>query len=852
MKLISCYIEGYGSIEKKEYFFGEGITAFCQENGTGKTTLASFIKAMFYGLKGYTKSSTEFCDREHFYPFKGGKFGGSLTFEKEGKTYKIERFFGEKSTTGDTLKVYLGGDLTDELGEDIGRAVFGVDEASFLRTLFIGAEEIEIKSTSSINAKLGSFLQGMDEETGYDNALKKLDDTRKKYQPDRRSRNSTELIPCLEKQIEELKNEIDNAKTIHGALQYKYERLAQLKEEIDTLNAQIVTAQKDNERRKAYEHYESITAGIAEKEKRAAEIYARYPVGLPTEEETLAVNGCLMKEKETLAAANSVEFSVKDSEKLARLEESFARGVPTETEILEAEKEIDCLKALQTEISIAQAKTPTAKEKELSQKFLHECPTEAQISEIAGKVEAYKQAKKEYDEMPSEVVGASVPEKKEGTKTSPLIAVFAAILCGISAIFFGSGKTAIGIGFLAVGAVLLLASVAFSNKSNSSNAGTVYALNPEKQRKEREVLELEYAVKASLTRYGYHSDNGVVYDFAELQKDAKEYRQFVAGEKEREGLLAQKLAKKEEIENKLTAFFRAYGLSGNTYIKLLSDLRGMVSEYFSLRDRKNTQATKQAELNKTLEEVRTKIEAYKRKYRLTELRVNDVLEDTREYQRLRVEIDREKAAAAAYKEKENLDETPTGEKVELGDLQLLLTEKQNERSKLEREIEADETEADKVYEKDAKLFELEEKLKEYKQRHKLLKAARELLESADGKLKDKYVKPIKDEFLAYAEILEKTLGERVVMNKNFEISFERDGEQRSEKHLSAGQRSICALCFRLALIKNMYKDNMPFLILDDPFVALDKTHMEKVKGLLQALSQDLQMVYFTCHDSRSI
>ena len=90
------------------------------------------------------------------------------------------------------------------------------------------------------------------------------------------------------------------------------------------------------------------------------------------------------------------------------------------------------------------------------------------------------------------------------------------------------------------------------------------------------------------------------------------------------------------------------------------------------------------------------------------------------------------------------------------------------------------------------------------------------------------------------------------MNKNFEISFERDGEQRSEKHLSAGQRSICALCFRLALIKNMYKDNMTFLILDDPFVALDKTHMEKVKGLLQALSQDLQMVYFTCHDSRSI
>ena len=852
MKLISCYIEGYGAIEKKEYFFGEGITAFCQENGTGKTTLASFIKAMFYGLKGYTKSSTEFCDREHFYPFKGGKFGGSLTFEKEGKTYKIERFFGEKSTTGDTLKVYQGGDITEELGEDIGRAVFGVDEASFLRTLFIGAEEIEIKSTSSINAKLGSFLQGMDEETGYDDALKRLDDTRKKYQADRRSRNPVELIPCLEKEIEDLKNEIDNAKTIHGALQYKYERLEQLKEEIDALNAQIVTAQKDNERRKAYEHYDSITASIAEKEKMAAEIYARYPMGLPTEEETLAVNGCIMKEKETQAAVNSVEFSVKDSEKLARLEESFARGVPTEAEILEAEKEIDSLKAVETELSIAQAKTPTAREKELSQKFLHECPTEEQVSEIANKVEAYKQAKKEYDDTPSEVVGASIPEKKKGVKGSPLMAAFAAVFCGLSAVFFGSSNAAAGSAFLIVGAVLLLASVALSNKANSSQGGTVYALNPEKQRKEREVMELEYAVKASLTRYGYHSDNGVVYDFAELQKDAREYRQFVASEKEKEQLLAQKLAKKEELERKLTVFFRSYGLSGNSYIKLLSDLRGMVSEYFSLRDRKNTQSTKREELQKTLEELRVKIDAYKRKYRLTELRVNEVLEDLREYQRLCTEIERAKATAAAYKEKENLGEKPTEEKMELGDLQAVLTEKQNERSKLEREIEADETEADSVYEKDAKLFEKEETLKEYKQRHKLLKAAKELLESADGKLKDKYIKPIKDEFLSYAAILEKTLGERVVMTKNFEIRFERDGEERSEKHLSAGQRSICALCFRLALIKNMYKGNMPFLILDDPFVALDEAHMEKVKGLLQALSKDVQMVYFTCHDSRSI
>ena len=183
MKLLSCYIEGYGQIKQKEYTFQDGITTVCEENGAGKTTLASFIKAMFYGLKGYTEKSTEFCDREHFYPFDGGKFGGTLTFSWNGKAYRIERYFGEKR--GETLKVYCGGEETDELGEELGKTVFGVDEASFLRTTFIGSGEMEIKSTSSINAKLTGFLQGADEDSNFDRALELLDKARKSYQADR-------------------------------------------------------------------------------------------------------------------------------------------------------------------------------------------------------------------------------------------------------------------------------------------------------------------------------------------------------------------------------------------------------------------------------------------------------------------------------------------------------------------------------------------------------------------------------------------------------------------------------------------------------------------------------------------
>lgn len=111
---------------------------------------------------------------------------------------------------------------------------------------------------------------------------------------------------------------------------------------------------------------------------------------------------------------------------------------------------------------------------------------------------------------------------------------------------------------------------------------------------------------------------------------------------------------------------------------------------------------------------------------------------------------------------------------------------------------------------------------------------------------------MRDKFIDYSELLEKTLGEKITMNRDFEISFERSGKERSEKHLSTGQRTICAFCFRLALIWNMYEGEKPFLILDDPFVSLDGQHLEKVKTLLKELSKKMQIVYFSCHESRAV
>ena len=134
----------------------------------------------------------------------------------------------------------------------------------------------------------------------------------------------------------------------------------------------------------------------------------------------------------------------------------------------------------------------------------------------------------------------------------------------------------------------------------------------------------------------------------------------------------------------------------------------------------------------------------------------------------------------------------------------------------------------------------------------LFEDLRREITSADEALKNRYVKPIKDKFCGYAQLIEETIGQKVSMDKDYRISFDIQGQLSRYEHLSSGNLAVCALCFRLALIDSMFESDKPFIIMDDPFIALDSVHFDKTKALMQKLSADKQMIYFCCHDSRKL
>ncbi len=838
MKLLTCHVENFGKLSKVDYNFNSEITCFLEENGAGKTTLASFIKAMFYGLESYKINSTDFCDRQHFYPFNGGNFGGNLTFELSGNVYKIERFFGEKSQTQDTLVVYKNGDVTLEFGADVGKAVFGIDKQSFERTAFISSDEIEIKSTSSINTKLSGFLQGNCNDLDVDDAVLSLEKLSKEI---KKTRGSDKISAVLQ-EISILNEKISNTEAISSALESKYRALSEYEETINTLTKKSAIIQKQQQALSEWEYYERVKLQILDEEKQVNLIKERYGGCIPPEAEvdSYSENVILLRELTTKAESG---MSSEDTTRLNRLENAFVSGVPTYEEIQEVSAKINKLSSLNAKLKVETQSENLLANQSSASVFANNPPTKTKLEELENTAIKYKEVKKEYDSLGGYSVQNS--PSKSGVKYG-IMAVFALVLAVFGVINI---TTILGVVLtVAGGLALVLAGFLYLSEKVSKSSPE----NPIKVKLQLELKSLEDTIKSNILPYGYFSGNGVLYDYATFLADLDRFTLFTAERKLKAESERELSVEIENLNSTLKSFFDKFGFVGDNYLSNLSRLQSGIDELSSLRKRAENLTLNIEKTKQEISLIKSKINEFLQKYKINGLSPNEVLVDVKSYGGLVKSIDKLKIALQEYKKEKNLTEKPQVISESLDDVNNSLRGYQRDYSALKHQILEDEYAVDRLdgYYIDKQTA--ENNLKIYKDKYKLLTSAITFLRLAEQNLKDKYVKPVKDEFIKYANLLEEVLGEKVTMTKDFEIRFERAGKERIEKHLSSGIKSICAFCFRIAMLKNMYKDAMPFLVLDDPFVNLDEEHIDKVKRVLKELSLNMQIVYFTCHSSRKI
>ena len=143
-----------------------------------------------------------------------------------------------------------------------------------------------------------------------------------------------------------------------------------------------------------------------------------------------------------------------------------------------------------------------------------------------------------------------------------------------------------------------------------------------------------------------------------------------------------------------------------------------------------------------------------------------------------------------------------------------------------------------------------EKAKKEKQFFVFEQTAQYLQKAKDSFL-SKYRSPLEKGFSKYSRYLTKE-NLRFRIDTNMEIRMQQEGALRDIGYLSVGWQDLVGICMRFSLVDVMYPDEKPFLVLDDPFVNLDE---EKIRGglwLLKQLEEEYQILYFTCHESRTL
>ena len=79
MKLISCHIDNFGTLSNLDREFVPGENVIMEDNGSGKSTFAAFLRVMFFGFEGGLKRDVLDNERKRFQPWQGGAYGGRVS-----------------------------------------------------------------------------------------------------------------------------------------------------------------------------------------------------------------------------------------------------------------------------------------------------------------------------------------------------------------------------------------------------------------------------------------------------------------------------------------------------------------------------------------------------------------------------------------------------------------------------------------------------------------------------------------------------------------------------------------------------------------------------------------------------
>lgn len=770
MKLIRCYIENFGKFHKYSHDFENGLNVIKEDNGFGKTTFATFIKAMFYGLEA---KRTEKTDRKMYSPWQGGAFGGNIEFEINDKRYRIERFFGSKSAD-DTFKLI---DLSTNLecsdfSENIGEEIFKINKDAYERSTYIPQGKILTQMEDSISAKLGNVLESENDVNTSEEAINRLKESMKFYQ----KTGGRGAINEKKDKLSELKRKLENGS-------FDERLLKELQTKLENTNQEIKEKTETRDRKQ-----KMLTKKI-EREREIAKL-------------------------ETYN--NLVQILNKSESEYKALQEFFKNGKPTDEELDEISQKYTETQKLKIEIDNSNLlEAEIAQLNKLENKFLGREISEeeidlkiadsAKIQEIDGEIQKIENEKK----IKEEKIRLSNEELKKSKRLWNYILILGIIatLVGVFMLKFA----VIGIGI----ALAIISVIMKMSKRNPMGSAEKELEEIEKKLKELEKNKNNINSEISGFIAGFGADVNLAYQekilfLSNIKIEYMQYKELLNKKIGKEkGKEASKL-KEKQLEDEIQMFmFKYFADVNRPFLQLFQELKNNMDRISIVKDEYNQNLKNKQEFdneNKILTSVQEK---------------NENLED--------------------------IDEKALN--TEIQELSYNVDKLLDAKNQLKNQIEILENKIDEMEFLQNDIENLQEEIRKDEDKYKILSKTKDFLEKAKENFSSNYLKDMIDGFRKYLKLIDDTeLETNVDINLNVQVDVE--GSKREIKNFSKGYQDLMHICVRFGLINALFKEEEPFVVLDDPFVNLDDSKTKKAMKLLEGLANDYQIVYFVCNSSR--
>ena len=144
-----------------------------------------------------------------------------------------------------------------------------------------------------------------------------------------------------------------------------------------------------------------------------------------------------------------------------------------------------------------------------------------------------------------------------------------------------------------------------------------------------------------------------------------------------------------------------------------------------------------------------------------------------------------------------------------------------------------------------------DKIASYEQELATVQNTISFLKRACDNITDRYLGKTVEGFKKYQREMSGVDGD-FSLDTEFSLSKTEGSQTHSESSYSRGTRDLYALAIRLSLIDSLYESELPFIILDDPFIAFDDEKVHKARGVLKKLASNRQIIYLSCSQTRAI